>query len=73
MNYYDRAKFFRTKKRLGQNFLISGEIIREIIDHAQISPDDTIVEILGFDKEECISESSKILTLYRNSVKNNSI
>lgn len=35
--------------------------------------DDTIVEILGFDKEECISESSKILTLYRNSVKNNSI
>ena len=35
--------------------------------------DDTIVDILGFDKEERIYESSKILTLYRNSVKNNSI
>lgn len=31
--------------------------------------DDAIVDILGFDKEERISESSKILTLYRNSIK----
>lgn len=31
--------------------------------------DDTIVDILGFDKEKYISESSKVLTLYRNSVK----
>lgn len=31
--------------------------------------DDAIVDILGFDKEEYISESSKVLALYRNSVK----
>ena len=31
--------------------------------------DDTIVDILGFDKEEYIFESSKVLTLYRNSIK----
>ena len=31
--------------------------------------DDTIVDILGFDKEERIYESSKILTLYRKCVK----
>ena len=31
--------------------------------------DDTIVDILGFDKEEYIFETSKVLTLYRNSVK----
>ena len=32
--------------------------------------DDTIADILGFDNEEYIYESSKVLTLYRNSVKN---
>ena len=36
MNYYERAKFFRTKKRLGQNFLTDGEVIQDIIDYAKI-------------------------------------
>lgn len=45
MNYFERAKFFRTKKRLGQNFLVNGEVIQDIIEFAQISPDDTVVEI----------------------------
>ena len=35
--------------------------------------DDTITDILGFDNEETISESSKVLTLYRNSIKKISI
>ncbi len=66
MNYYDRAKFFRTKKRLGQNFLISGEIIREIIDHAQISPDDTIVEIgpgVGFVTEQLVKYAKQVIAI----------
>ncbi len=66
MNYYDRAKFFRTKKRLGQNFLISGEIIREIIDHAQISPDDTIVEIgpgVGFITEQLVKYAKQVIAI----------
>ena len=45
MNYYERAKYFRTKKRLGQNFLIDGQTISDIIDFADIKPDDTIIEI----------------------------
>ena len=37
MNYFERAKFFRTKKRLGQNFLIDGEVIADIIDFAKFA------------------------------------
>ena len=43
MNYYERAKYFRTKKRLGQNFLIDGQTIADIIDFADINPDDTVI------------------------------
>ena len=28
MDYFNRAKRFRTKKRLGQNFLIDGDVIK---------------------------------------------
>lgn len=45
MNYFERAKFFRTKKRLGQNFLINGDVIKTIIDNANISQEDTVIEI----------------------------
>ncbi len=66
MNYYERAKFFRTKKRLGQNFLINGEIIREIIDNAKISPEDTIVEIgpgVGFVTEQLVKYAKQIIAI----------
>lgn len=66
MNYYERAKFFRTKKRLGQNFLINGEIIREIIDNAKISPDDTIVEIgpgVGFVTEQLVKYAKQVIAI----------
>ena len=45
MNLFERARFFRTKKRLGQNFLVNPDVIEEIIDYAQITKDDTIIEI----------------------------
>ena len=66
MNYYERAKFFRTKKRLGQNFLINGEIIREIIDNAKISPEETIVEIgpgVGFVTDQLVKYAKQIIAI----------
>ncbi len=66
MNYFERAKYFRTKKRLGQNFLIDGEVISDIIDYAQISPEDTIVEIgpgVGFVTEQLIKHAKKVIAI----------
>ena len=60
MNYFERAKFFKTKKRLGQNFLINGEVIQDIINRANIQPDDTIVEMDSRDGlKEVLEKSDK--------------
>ena len=45
MDYLQRAKFFRTKKRLGQNFLINSEVIDDILNYAKITKDDIVIEI----------------------------
>lgn len=45
MDYFSRAKSFRTKKRLGQNFLVSEKVINSIIKNANLNKDDTVVEI----------------------------
>ncbi len=66
MNYFERAKFFRTKKRLGQNFLVDGEVIQDIIEYANISPDDTIVEIgpgVGFVTEQLVKYAKKVIAI----------
>lgn len=66
MNYFERAKFFRTKKRLGQNFLIDSEVIEDIIDYANISPDDTIIEIgpgVGFVTEQLVKHAKKVIVI----------
>jgi len=66
MNYFERAKYFRTKKRLGQNFLINGEVIQDIIEFAQITPDDTIVEIgpgVGFVTEQLVKYAKKVIAI----------
>ena len=66
MNYYDRAKYFRTKKRLGQNFLIDGQTIADIIDFADIQPDDTIIEIgpgVGFVTEQLIKHAKQVIAI----------
>jgi len=38
-------KRFRTKKRFGQHLLVAPEVIKKIVDTAQISPEDVVVEI----------------------------
>lgn len=66
MNYYDRAKYFRTKKRLGQNFLINGEVILNILDYANVNKDDTIVEIgpgVGFVTEQLVKRAKKVIAI----------
>lgn len=66
MNYFERAKFFRTKKRLGQNFLIDGQTISDIIDFAEISPDDTVVEIgpgVGFVTEQLVKHAKRVIAI----------
>ena len=66
MNYFDRARYFRTKKRLGQNFLVDGEVIQDIIDFAQITPDDTVLEIgpgVGFVTEQLVKHAKKVIAI----------
>lgn len=66
MNYFERARYFRTKKRLGQNFLINGEIIQDIIEFANISPEDTILEIgpgVGFVTEQLIKHAKRVIAV----------
>lgn len=66
MNYYERAKYFRTKKRLGQNFLIDGQTIADIIDFADINPDDTVIEIgpgVGFVTEQLVKHAKQVIAI----------
>ena len=66
MNLFERAKYFRTKKRLGQNFLINSEVIDEIIDYSQITSDDTVVEIgagVGFVTEQLVKYAKKVIAI----------
>jgi len=65
-DYFQRAKFFRTKKRLGQNFLINGEVIQDIIDYAKITKDDVVVEIgpgVGFVTEQLVKYAKKVIAI----------
>lgn len=66
MDYYSRAKYFKTKKRLGQNFLINGEVIANIIDYAEILPEDTVIEIgpgVGFVTEQLIKHAKQVIAI----------
>ncbi len=66
MDYFNRAKYFRTKKRLGQNFLIDGTAIADIINAANISPDDVVVEIgpgVGFVTEQLVKKAKKVIAI----------
>lgn len=63
MNYFERAKKFRAKKRLGQNFLIDEKAVETILDVSDISKDDIVVEIgpgLGFVTEHLIKLAKKV-------------
>ena len=66
MNYFERAKYFRTKKRLGQNFLIDGQTIADIIDFANIQPEDTVIEIgpgVGFVTEQLVKQAKQVIAI----------
>lgn len=45
MDYLQRARDFKTKKRLGQNFLVDSNVIDRIVDEAQLDSADTVLEI----------------------------
>lgn len=60
------AKTFRTKKRLGQNFLVDSSAIQAILDHAQISKEDTVIEIgpgIGFVTEQLVKHAKKVIAI----------
>ena len=66
VDYLQRAKYFRTKKRLGQNFIINGEVIADIIDFAKISKEDIVLEIgpgVGFVTEQLIKYAKKVIAI----------
>ena len=66
VDYLQRAKFFRTKKRLGQNFLINPEVIADIIDFANITKDDIVIEIgpgVGFVTEQLVKYAKKVIAI----------
>jgi len=66
MDYLQRAKSFRTKKRLGQNFLIDAGIIQAILDSADIYKDDVVIEIgagVGFVTEQLVRHAKKVIAI----------
>ena len=66
VDYFERAKYFRTKKRLGQNFLINPEVISDIIEFADIKKDDIILEIgpgVGFVTEQLTKYAKKVIAV----------
>lgn len=66
MDYIKRAKFFRTKKRLGQNFLVNSDVIFDILDFAGITKEDTVLEIgsgVGFVTEQLVKHAKKVIAI----------
>ena len=66
VDYLQRAKFFRTKKRLGQNFLINPDVISDIIDFAEITKEDVVLEIgpgVGFVTEQLVKHAKKVIAV----------
>ncbi len=59
--YLLRAKLFKTKKRLGQNFLVDESVINRITD--EVSSEDTVLEIgpgAGFVTENIVEKAKKV-------------
>ena len=63
MSYFERAKKFRAKKRLGQNFLIDESAVSTILETSDITKEDIVVEIgagLGFVTEQLVKYAKKV-------------
>lgn len=66
MDYLQRAKSFKTKKRLGQNFLVDPNAIQAIIDSANITKEDTVIEIgpgIGFVTEQLVKHAKQVIAI----------
>lgn len=66
MDYIKRAKYFQTKKRLGQNFLVDSNVIQKIINESDLSVDDIVIEIgagIGFVTEQLAQKANKVLAI----------
>lgn len=66
MDYLQRAKNFRTKKRLGQNFLVDSGAIQAILDYAKITKDDVVLEIgpgIGFVTEQLVKHAKRVIAV----------
>lgn len=66
LSYIQRAKRFRTKKRLGQNFLVDEAVLQRIVDEADLQPDETVIEIgpgLGFVTEKLAEKVKKVIAV----------
>lgn len=66
MNYINRAKQFRAKKRLGQNFLVDPACIDAVLEASDISPDELVLEIgpgLGFVTEQLVNLAKDVVAV----------
>ncbi|MBQ9266883.1 MAG: 16S rRNA (adenine(1518)-N(6)/adenine(1519)-N(6))-dimethyltransferase RsmA [Clostridia bacterium] len=72
MNLYEETRMLlnqyglRANKRLGQNFLISDEIVEQIIEKSEITENDTIIEIgpgLGTLTKALLEKSKKVIAI----------
>ncbi len=66
MNYINRAKQFRAKKRLGQNFLVDPACIDAILEVSNITKDDVVLEIgpgLGFVTEMLVKTAKNVVAV----------
>lgn len=66
LRYIEKAKKFRAKKKLGQNFLVDEKYNEKIIETACLSPDETVIEIgagLGFVTERLAQEAKKVIAI----------
>ena len=61
----DKLKIIPTKRK-GQNFLVNGKILEDIINAAELKPDDIILEIgpgLGVLTEELAQKAKKVIAV----------
>ena len=72
MNIYDETKFImkkygiRANKSLGQNFLVSDETVEKIVESAEISKEDLVIEIgpgLGTLTNELLKKAKKVMAI----------
>ena len=66
MDYFERAKYFRTMKRLGPNCLINPDVISDIVGFADIKKDDIVLEIgpgVGFVTEQLVKHAGKVIAV----------